>query len=373
MIDDTTARSIVHGSPSGYTLGCRSQGGCANHGHPQLLTCADAYAAAHADWSLSRRPTDHPITRADIKLQRTRPVAPRAEVPPPAPTSVVEPSPTAPAATKPARAARQPGAPRRAAAAPPRTTPAPIVEPARPALAADASPTPKTPPPPPHQQRSSARKAQPKPKAQPRPRPQPQPRPARKPATPRAPRAPRPPVHGTVYAHRRGCKIEAECPNFGTEHPTCTAAHHEYYRDYRQRRIAGDGPNLDHGTPYGYAFGCHNRDDCPGAADGTTCSDAARAAETQRRRARGIGPAAELTESAPVREHIAQLRAAGMGILEIAAAAGVSKTTLRALIYGRDDYAGGTKGPRHGKIPTYIATTNATRILSVSAPAQVTS
>lgn len=365
MIDDTTARRIVHGSPSGYTLGCRSQGGCANHGHSQLLTCADAYAAAHADWSLSRRPVDLPITKADVKLQRTRPAAPRTQMP--APTPIVEPASATPAAIKPARAPRRSGAPKPAAAAPQRTTPTTIVEPERPMPAADAAPTPKTPSRSPRQQRPSAPKTQPKPKAQPKPRP------TRRPAAAREPRAPRPPVHGTVYAHRRGCKTEAECPNYGTDRPTCTAAHHEYYRNYRERRIAGAGPSLTHGTPYGYAFGCHNREDCPGGVDGVTCPDAARTAETQRRRARGIGPAAELTESAPIREHIAQLRAAGMGILEIAAAAGVSKTTLRALIYGRDDYAGGVKGPRHGKIPTYIATTNATRILSVSTPAQVTS
>lgn len=358
MIDDTTARSIVHGSPSGYTLGCRSQGGCANHGHSQLLTCADAYAAAHADWSLSRRPADLPITKADIKLQRTRPAAPRTETP--APTPIVKPEPAKPAATKPARAPRRPATPKPAATAPQRTAPTPI---AKPELITPANATPPVAPPP-RQQRPSPRKAQPKPKTQPKPHP------TRKPAATRAPRLP---VHGTVYAHRRGCKIEVECPNYGTDRPTCTAAHHEYYRNYRERRIAGDGPDLAHGTPYGYAFGCHDRDDCPGGEDGKTCSDAARAAETQRRRARGIGPAVELTESAPVREHIAQLRAAGMGILEIAAAAGVSKTTLRALIYGRDDYVGGIKGPRHGKIPTYIATINATRILSVSATAQVTS
>jgi len=359
MIDDTTALRIVHGSPSGYTLGCRSQGGCANHGHAQLLTCADAYAAARADWSLSRRSTDLPITKADIKLQGTRPT-PRTAVA--APTLTVTPTPPpAPAEQAAAEAAAEAGAEQAAAEqaaaeqakAPAQTAPARATRTQR--------QQPRTTP-----QPKAKAQAQPKPKAQRKPRPD------RESAAPRKPRAPRPPVHGTVYGHNRGCKIETECPNYGTERPTCTAANHEYYRNYRERRIAGAGPELTHGTPYGYAFGCHDRATCPGGTDGTTCTDAARAAETKRRRDRGAAPAVELTDAAPVREHIAQLRAQGMGILAIAAAAGVSKTTLRALIYGRDDYAGGAKGPRHGRIPNLIAVTNATRILGVSALAQVT-
>lgn len=73
MIPDEIARTIIHGSPQGYELGCRSRGGCANHGHRTLLTCADAHAAARSDWSIGRRPRDEAIPKSALRFPRTTP------------------------------------------------------------------------------------------------------------------------------------------------------------------------------------------------------------------------------------------------------------------------------------------------------------
>jgi hypothetical protein len=339
MIDNDTARRIVHGSPDGYRLGCRSQGGCANHGHPTLLTCADAYAAQGSNWKLRNLPTDQALTRDDIKLEKPAKPAKAAAAPKPVkPAKARKPKPTKEHAPTPAPDPR-PSADSAGAHVTRSRTATSRVRPVKKVVGA-------------------AKPAKPKPEPKPR--------------TPRAPRvkaAPQPPVHGSVHGHRRGCKTDEACPNYGTGKPTCTRAHLDYYRDYRERRRRGDGPDIAHGTPSGYQMGCHDRTACPGSPDGTTCPDASLNAERDRRRRKGIPTAAELTDSTPAREHIAALREAGMSVLAIAAATRTGKTSIKTLIYGRDDYVDGRKGPRHGQIPARITVEKAAKILAVKIPA----
>lgn len=313
MIDNATAQRITHGSPEGYRLGCRTQGGCANHNDRELLTCADAHRAAHADWSLGRRPADQAITKADVALNRSRTAnRPRATAP------------NNPTSGTPDTLPRQ----RSESSTPPQATVRP------PAKKTNAA--------------ASRRKHS------------------------NQPREPRQSVHGTVHGHRRGCKTDDQCPNKGTSQPTCNQAHLAYYRDYRARRRAGQGPEPKHGTPSGYAAGCHDRSRCPGSA-GITCPEASLAAERKRRRRRGIPAAAALTSADPAREHIALLRGAGMTIDEIAARADIGRTAVRTLIYGRDDYIGGRPGPRHREIPRRIQTAKSAKILAIVAPRKAAS
>lgn len=73
-----------------------------------------------------------------------------------------------------------------------------------------------------------------------------------------------------------------------------------------------------------------------------------------------------LVDAGPVREHIAVLRAAGMGYKTIAKNAGVGNTAVRSLIYGREDYLpGGGVGPRHGEVKKRTARRIAEAILAV--------
>ena len=78
MIPDDVARAIIHGSPQGYDLGCRSKGGCANHGHPTLMTCFAAHHAAGSDWALGQLPRDQPIPKSARRLHHPRRKPPAA-------------------------------------------------------------------------------------------------------------------------------------------------------------------------------------------------------------------------------------------------------------------------------------------------------
>lgn len=64
MLSTEMRAHTIHGSPSGYTDGCRSRGGCPNQDHPTLMTCVDANAAARSDWQLAHQPRTQPIPRA---------------------------------------------------------------------------------------------------------------------------------------------------------------------------------------------------------------------------------------------------------------------------------------------------------------------
>lgn len=59
----TPARTIPHGSPKGYELGCRSRGGCPYHRDSSTLTCVEATIAARGDRALAALPTDQPLPR----------------------------------------------------------------------------------------------------------------------------------------------------------------------------------------------------------------------------------------------------------------------------------------------------------------------
>lgn len=69
-IPDDIALQIVHGTPRGYELGCKTQGGCANHGHRTLMTCADAAKALRSDWELRKLPADQPFEKKVRRLAR---------------------------------------------------------------------------------------------------------------------------------------------------------------------------------------------------------------------------------------------------------------------------------------------------------------
>lgn len=179
------------------------------------------------------------------------------------------------------------------------------------------------------------------------------------PAKPRAPRPPRAPriskprqlqPHGTNACRARGC-----------DRPECIEAGREYHRIWMQQRRAESIPLEHHGTAYGYQLGCKDRETCPAEI---SCADASLAEERRRRREAGIGEQAPRVPAEPVREHVRQLMAGGMTVLGIAEKAGVSKTGVKILLYGRS-------GARKGELPREIEETKAQRILALQ-PADAT-
>lgn len=70
MLSDEVARTIVHGSPEGYDLGCQTRAGCANHHHPTLMTCYAAAIAARDDWNLAKLPRNEPLPKSARRLSR---------------------------------------------------------------------------------------------------------------------------------------------------------------------------------------------------------------------------------------------------------------------------------------------------------------
>jgi hypothetical protein len=64
-------QNINHGTPAGYTAGCRSRGACPNHHSRSLLTCVDAARARRRDFALSKLDPNEPITRKMTRVQTT--------------------------------------------------------------------------------------------------------------------------------------------------------------------------------------------------------------------------------------------------------------------------------------------------------------
>lgn len=64
--------AAIHGTPSGYTAGCRSRGGCPNRADRRLLTCKEARVAYSHYLPLARRAPEDIITRAELKTVRAR-------------------------------------------------------------------------------------------------------------------------------------------------------------------------------------------------------------------------------------------------------------------------------------------------------------
>lgn len=96
------------------------------------------------------------------------------------------------------------------------------------------------------------------------------------------------------------------------------------------------------------------------------CREAATASENRRGRLMAYGRYdSGLVDAAPVREHLETLQKFGIGYMRVARVAGVSKTATRSLVYGREDYVHGVKGPRHGEVKKRIKREVAERILAV--------
>lgn len=384
-VDEVSATNdFPHGSPAGFAQGCRSAGGCLHHGSAVYLTCKEAASARASDWGLSKLPMGQPILRAAIKIPRTPPRSVATE-------SSSKKLPRAPRTTAVKAARPQAAATTPAAAAPEHGTLAGYWNgecfredlcPADPSCA-QVNLTHVAGTKPPHSPAphgtlfgywvagcvrdadcpNSPTCAQVNLIATTVPTRE---RNQRPPKASKAPRAKREPVHGSVWGYRLGCVSETECPNLSKGGPSCAAAYSSYYRDYRASRRAGNGPPIKHGTPSGYQHGCHGRDSCPRDDDGISCADASLAEERRRRREAGRPEQRPLVDAQPTRDHVAFLRSRGMGIVSIARAAGVSKTGLRALVYGREDFtADGGRGPRHGEIPKRIDQEKAESVLTV--------
>jgi len=168
---------------------------------------------------------------------------------------------------------------------------------------------------------------------------------ARRASSPRALREPKPREvlgHGTNASYARGCRCD-----------DCREAAAAYKKEWteQRKRSAEAIPAENHGTPYGYQLGCRSRTDCPAEI---SCIDASLAEERRRRR-----EAAPRVDAEPVRQHVRALMAAGMAVLTIADVAGVSKTGLKVLLYGRS-------GERRGEMPAHIEADKARRILEVT-------
>lgn len=209
-----------------------------------------------------------------------------------------------------------------------------------------------------------------------------QPKAAATPKSPRAPRAPKPArvpkppkpprevkiIHGSMWTWQKGCRTIEDCPEHAAGRASCAEVNRAYHRAYVARRRAANDVR-GHGSASGYAMGCLDRATCPAALEGgTSCRDAALAEENRRKRAKGVPVRGELTDSAPVLEHIKKLRAAGMQPLAIARAAALSRTFVNTLVYGRSDYVDGGRGPRHGEVPKAVNADKAARILALAPP-----
>ena len=120
-------------------------------------------------------------------------------------------------------------------------------------------------------------------------------------------------------------------------HPKHSCATHRRRLDAQQRRArreAGEPPRPchhpraahQHGTRAAYV---HDRCRC------RACADANAAASTARTRERTYGRWSPFVDAEPLRQHIARLRAHGIGINRIAELAGLSPGHIRALIYAR--------------------------------------
>jgi len=138
-------------------------------------------------------------------------------------------------------------------------------------------------------------------------------------------------THGTLGGYRRGCHEDRTCPNWQRGRTTCAGARREYIRDYRSRRLDGEGPGVAHGTPNGYYLGCRDRRTCPGDSDGRSCADAQALRRREIAASAGIAPRAEHVDSTPASERIWQLRQRGFSLREIARLTGCGHTTISDL------------------------------------------
>lgn len=83
-------------------------------------------------------------------------------------------------------------------------------------------------------------------------------------------------------------------------------------------------------------------------------SNAARARERRRQMAYGTYTR-RMVDATAAREHLAHLRAQGMGVVFISAASGVSRITLASIVWGRPDKSGTYRLPKRVKLTTETA------------------
>jgi hypothetical protein len=55
--------------------------------------------------------------------------------------------------------------------------------------------------------------------------------------------------HGTPYGYQKGCRIEEECPNYGSTALTCREASRRYQREYAENRKKREAAGLAKPTP----------------------------------------------------------------------------------------------------------------------------
>jgi len=184
---------------------------------------------------------------------------------------------------------------------------------------------------------------------------------ARRPAAPTKPRRRRPRQAGrpSYEPHPRQLQPHGTnaCRARGCDRPECIEAARVYHREWVAAQQKQPIPLEHHGTPYGYQLGCKDRETCPAEI---SCRDATLAEERRRAREAGILEQAPRVPAEPVREHVRQLMASGMTVLGIAAAADVSKTGVKILLYGRS-------GARKGELPSAIEAEKAQRIMALRA------
>jgi len=143
-------------------------------------------------------------------------------------------------------------------------------------------------------------------------------------------------VHGTTWGYRRGCTTDRGCPHWRLGRITCRQARREYVREYKRRRIEGNGKPIEHGTNRGYLSGCQDESRCPNNGSGTTCAEARRAYKRARSYDAGARPRVLIEPDPGVREVIESLQSAGWSLRRIASSAGVGLTTVCAIARSGD-------------------------------------
>jgi hypothetical protein len=139
-------------------------------------------------------------------------------------------------------------------------------------------------------------------------------------------------VHGTRWGYARGCRNRQSCPNWRRDTMTCSEANQRYNKAYASSRLAGEGTPVDHGTSNGYLLGCRDRSTCPGDSQGKTCPDARAQYKEGRARAAGIPPRIEAVDARAATEKLRSLKAGGLSLRRIAALTGCGRTTISDLL-----------------------------------------
>lgn len=137
--------------------------------------------------------------------------------------------------------------------------------------------------------------------------------------------------HGTPWGYQRGCRQRTSCPNWRAGKVTCADARRTYFREYKRRRREGAGSVLQHGTTAGYSAGCHDRNACGLDENGRSCADAWREYKIRRARKAGVNPRGS-TDAHEARAAVLDMRARGHSVRSIALVTGVGRTTIGELL-----------------------------------------